>query len=217
MTVGGFDTSLGEGTDMANAILQMDGAAPPGLDTINLETAKATLMADLGMTGITGFAVAMDRMQSNATWHPRRQKKCGPRHRRGLCACHTCRAVGAGSLGSNLRYGRRWRPRNAPDQDVPLQLRRMFEKCYPADRMPPWTPRNICLVKDRETGNPGLGNGHVARARPKNNGSAGVGPTAFRSTGAPHGAERKNPTPPPLAFGCLAAVAAVAAVSVLRQ
>lgn len=48
VTVGGFDTSLGEGTDMANAILLMDGAAPPGLDTINLETAKATLMADLG-------------------------------------------------------------------------------------------------------------------------------------------------------------------------
>ena len=60
VTAGGFDiVSPEEGTDMAYAVLQLDGARSSGLYSIDLSTAEATLIADLNMTGITGFAVSM--------------------------------------------------------------------------------------------------------------------------------------------------------------
>lgn len=63
VTAGGFDiVSPEEGTDLAYAVLQLDGAETSGLYSIDLETAEATLIADLGMTGITGFAVSMGGM-----------------------------------------------------------------------------------------------------------------------------------------------------------
>jgi hypothetical protein len=62
-TAGGFDiVSPEEGTDMAYAILQMSGADTSGLYSIDLETAQATLLADLGMVGISGFAVSQGGM-----------------------------------------------------------------------------------------------------------------------------------------------------------
>lgn len=62
VTAGGFDiVSPQEGTDMAYAVLQIDGSGTSGLYSINLETAEATLLADLGMTGISGFAVSMTK------------------------------------------------------------------------------------------------------------------------------------------------------------
>ena len=58
--MGGFDiVSAKEGEDMALAILQMEGAASAGLYEIDLETGAATLKADLGMGGITGFAASL--------------------------------------------------------------------------------------------------------------------------------------------------------------
>ncbi|MEJ6389198.1 DUF4394 domain-containing protein [Gymnodinialimonas ulvae] len=63
VTAGGFDiVSPEEGTDLAFAILQMDGAETSGLYSIDLETAEATLLADLGMVGISGFAVSQGGM-----------------------------------------------------------------------------------------------------------------------------------------------------------
>ena len=63
VTAGGFDiVSPEEGTDMAYAILQLDGADTSGLYSIDLDTAEATLLADLGMTGLSGFAVSMSGM-----------------------------------------------------------------------------------------------------------------------------------------------------------
>lgn len=63
VSAGGFDiVSPEEGTDLAYAILQLDGAETSGLYTINLETAEAALVADLGMTGFSGFAVSMGGM-----------------------------------------------------------------------------------------------------------------------------------------------------------
>ena len=60
VSAGGFDiVSPEEGTDMAYAILQLSGADTSGLYSIDLETAEATMLADLGMTGISGFAVSM--------------------------------------------------------------------------------------------------------------------------------------------------------------
>jgi hypothetical protein len=57
--MGGFDiVSPVEGTDMAYAILQMDGAETAGLYMIDLSTGTATMMADLGMGGFTGFALS---------------------------------------------------------------------------------------------------------------------------------------------------------------
>ncbi|APE44401.1 hypothetical protein BOO69_14030 [Sulfitobacter alexandrii] len=57
--MGGFDiVSASEGDNMAYAILQMEGAENAGLYTIDLETGAATMLADLGMGGITGFAAA---------------------------------------------------------------------------------------------------------------------------------------------------------------
>ncbi len=62
LPMGGFDIiSPAEGTDAAFAILQMDGAETAGLYTIDLESGAATLLADLGMGGFTGFAVSMPR------------------------------------------------------------------------------------------------------------------------------------------------------------
>lgn len=56
---GGFDiASPTEGTDKAYAILQMEGAETAGLYSINLETAEATELADLGIGGVSGFAVS---------------------------------------------------------------------------------------------------------------------------------------------------------------
>ena len=61
--MGGFDiVSPEEGTDMAYAVLQMEGSDNAGLYSIDLATGAATLLADLGMGGITGFAVSMSSM-----------------------------------------------------------------------------------------------------------------------------------------------------------
>jgi len=61
--MGGFDiVSPEEGTDMAYAILQMEGSDSAGLYRIDLATGEATMMADLGMGGFTGFAVSMSGM-----------------------------------------------------------------------------------------------------------------------------------------------------------
>lgn len=63
VTAGGFDiVSPEEGTDLAYAILQLDGSDTSGLYSIDLETAEATMIADLGMAGITGFAVSAGGM-----------------------------------------------------------------------------------------------------------------------------------------------------------
>jgi hypothetical protein len=56
---GGFDiVSPEEGKDMAYAILQIEGAETAGLYAVDLGTGALTEMADLGMGGFTGFAVA---------------------------------------------------------------------------------------------------------------------------------------------------------------
>lgn len=58
--MGGFDiVSAKEGENMALAILQRAGADTAGLYAIDLETGAATLKADLGMAGITGFAASL--------------------------------------------------------------------------------------------------------------------------------------------------------------
>lgn len=58
--MGGFDiVSAEEGENMALAILQMEGAASAGLYEIDLATGAATMKADLGMGGITGFAASL--------------------------------------------------------------------------------------------------------------------------------------------------------------
>ena len=60
--MGGFDiVSAKEGEDMALAILNMEGAASAGLYEIDLETGAATMKADLGMRGITGFAASLGK------------------------------------------------------------------------------------------------------------------------------------------------------------
>jgi hypothetical protein len=61
--MGGFDiASPAEGSDMAYAILQMEGSDSAGLYLIDLATGAAMMQADLGMGGITGFAVSMSGM-----------------------------------------------------------------------------------------------------------------------------------------------------------
>ncbi|MEL7463805.1 MAG: DUF4394 domain-containing protein [Pseudomonadota bacterium] len=56
---GGFDiTSPAEGSDAAYAILQMEGEDTAGLYAIDLKTGAAAELADLGMGGITSFAVS---------------------------------------------------------------------------------------------------------------------------------------------------------------
>lgn len=57
--LGGFDiVSPAEGKDLAYAILQLEGKDTAGLYSINLKSAEATLVTDLGMGGFTGFAVS---------------------------------------------------------------------------------------------------------------------------------------------------------------
>lgn len=56
---GGFDiVSPEEGTDMAYAILQIDGNATAGLYMIDLGSGVLTDLGDLGMGGFTGFAAS---------------------------------------------------------------------------------------------------------------------------------------------------------------
>ncbi|MGR3491666.1 MAG: DUF4394 domain-containing protein, partial [Shimia sp.] len=58
--MGGFDIfSPEEGTDVALAILQLDGDENAGFYQVDLESGALTLVADLGMGGFTGFAVSM--------------------------------------------------------------------------------------------------------------------------------------------------------------
>ena len=60
---GGFDIySAQEGSDAAFAILQIADSGTSGLYSIDLQSAEATLIADLGMTGISGFAVSQGGM-----------------------------------------------------------------------------------------------------------------------------------------------------------
>ena len=57
--MGGFDIiSPAEGENQAYAILQLEGQDKAGLYGVNLETAEATLIADLGAGGFTGFAAS---------------------------------------------------------------------------------------------------------------------------------------------------------------
>ncbi|MEO0438990.1 MAG: DUF4394 domain-containing protein [Pseudomonadota bacterium] len=56
---GGFDiVSEKEGTDAAFAVLQLEGAKTAGLYSVNLQSAEATLLADLGIGGVSGFAAS---------------------------------------------------------------------------------------------------------------------------------------------------------------
>lgn len=58
--MGGFDiVSAKEGENIGLAILQMEGAETAGLYEIDLETGAATMKADLGMGGVTGFAASL--------------------------------------------------------------------------------------------------------------------------------------------------------------
>ena len=58
--MGGFDiVSPAEGEDMAYAILTMEGAENAGLYAIDLESGAATMLADLGMGGVSGFAASL--------------------------------------------------------------------------------------------------------------------------------------------------------------
>lgn len=60
--MGGFDiVSAEEGQDMGYAVLQLEGAKTAGLYSIDLGTGAATLNADLGMSGITGFAASLGK------------------------------------------------------------------------------------------------------------------------------------------------------------
>ncbi len=58
--MGGLDiVSPAEGKNMAFAILQLEGVETAGLYTIDLETGAATMKAELGLGGITGFAASL--------------------------------------------------------------------------------------------------------------------------------------------------------------
>ncbi|QFU08689.1 hypothetical protein PARPLA_02697 [Rhodobacteraceae bacterium THAF1] len=58
--MGGFDiVSPSEDENAAYAILQMEGADNAGLYMIDTDTGAATMLADLGMGGFSGFAVSM--------------------------------------------------------------------------------------------------------------------------------------------------------------
>jgi len=57
VTAGGMDiVSMAEGKDEAYAVLQIKDTDTSGLYSIDLQSAEAVLIGDLGMTGITGFA-----------------------------------------------------------------------------------------------------------------------------------------------------------------
>lgn len=59
---GGFDiVSPAEGTDMAYAILQIDGEDSAGLYMIDLSSGALTELGDLGMGGFTGFAASQGK------------------------------------------------------------------------------------------------------------------------------------------------------------
>ena len=56
---GGFDiVSPAEGTDMAYAVLQIDGEETAGLYMVNLGSGALTDLGDLGMGGFSGFAAS---------------------------------------------------------------------------------------------------------------------------------------------------------------
>ncbi len=60
--MGGFDiVSKAEGKDTAYAVLQLEGESTSGLYGINLKTAEASLIAKLGLGGITSFAASKSR------------------------------------------------------------------------------------------------------------------------------------------------------------
>lgn len=60
LPVGGFDiVSPEEGKDAAYAVLQIDGQDTAGLYAIDVTTGAATLLADLGRSDISSFAVSM--------------------------------------------------------------------------------------------------------------------------------------------------------------
>lgn len=57
--MGGFDiVSPKEGSDQGYAVLQLEGQETAGLYVMDLKSAKATLIADLGMGGFSGFAAS---------------------------------------------------------------------------------------------------------------------------------------------------------------
>lgn len=56
---GGFDiVSPEEGSDMAYAILQLEGAETAGLYSVDLTSGAVSELADLGMGGFSGFALS---------------------------------------------------------------------------------------------------------------------------------------------------------------
>jgi hypothetical protein len=58
--MGGFDiVSASEGENTALAILQLEGAETAGLYSVDLKTGAATMKADLGRCGFSGFAASM--------------------------------------------------------------------------------------------------------------------------------------------------------------
>lgn len=57
--MGGFDiVSAAEGSDLAYAILQMEGEESAGLYSVDLASGALTSLSDLGMGGFTGFAAS---------------------------------------------------------------------------------------------------------------------------------------------------------------
>lgn len=59
LPVGGFDiVSPSEGSDMAYAVLQIDGQETAGLYALDLSSGAATLLADLGGADVSSFAVS---------------------------------------------------------------------------------------------------------------------------------------------------------------
>lgn len=63
--MGGFDIiSPAEGEDQAYAVLQLEGQDTAGLYGIDLKTAKATLISDLGLGGFEGFAASKGNKKS---------------------------------------------------------------------------------------------------------------------------------------------------------
>ncbi len=60
LPMGGFDiTSMEEGSDLAVAVLQLDGAETAGLYQIDLATGAASLIGDIGVGGFRGFAASL--------------------------------------------------------------------------------------------------------------------------------------------------------------
>jgi hypothetical protein len=60
LPVGGFDiVSAKEGVNEAYAVLRIDGQDTTGLYAIDVTSGAATLLADLGTSDISSFAVSM--------------------------------------------------------------------------------------------------------------------------------------------------------------